>query len=292
MAIAGKVVVVTGAARGMGRAYVEGFLEKGAKVAALDRSWVPTGVSGDRDDAFAKSLDGRDDAIKITCDITDDEQIESAYEQTMAKFGTVDVLINNASLRQIDLFPPTGQVLTLDTKDSDFEKMFAVTFYGSLKMTRAFIRPMLEKRAGNIITISSGGGIPRPDGDGISSTVAGTSREMPYQAAKAATTALFGYLAAENKENGVAINIVNPSSAKTTGFEERAEARAAAAAAGSRSVRPGGQGMNAARPEHIVPIALWLADQDAATGPTGKVFSAIAWNKANGFGDAEFWAAE
>src|SRR5439155_7857844 len=101
MSLEGKVIAVTGAARGMGRAYVEGFLEKGAKVAALDSSWVPTGLSGDRDYSFSRSLDNRDDVIKITCDITDDEQIESALEQTLKKFGTVDVLINNASLRQI-----------------------------------------------------------------------------------------------------------------------------------------------------------------------------------------------
>src|SRR5437867_3111689 len=131
MAIDGKVVVVTGAARGMGRAYVEGFLSKGARVVALDRSWVPTGVSGDRDDAFARELEQRDDALTLTCDITDAEQIQDAYEATLQKFGTVDVLINNASLRQIHLFPPTGAVLTLDTTDSDFQKMFDVALFGT-----------------------------------------------------------------------------------------------------------------------------------------------------------------
>src|SRR5256885_2208358 len=111
MALDGKVVVVTGAARGMGRAYVEGFLSKGA---------------------------------------------------------------------------------------------------------RAFIRPMIDKRSGSVIAVSSGGGIPRPDPDGITSSIAGTSREQPYQSAKAAVTALFGYLAAEVKPHNVAVNIINPASAKTT----------------------------------------------------------------------------
>src|SRR5687767_5125309 len=112
MSVADKVVVVTGAARGMGRAYVQGFLERGAKVAALDLSWKPTGYSGDRDDALTCELQQRDDALPLTCDITDVEQVQSAFDATIAKFGTVDVLINNASLRQIDLFPPTGAVLT------------------------------------------------------------------------------------------------------------------------------------------------------------------------------------
>ena len=286
-----KVVVVTGAARGMGRAYVQGFLEKGAKVAALDRSWVPTGVSGDRDDAFARELQERDDAITLTCDITDSEQIQRAFDATMQRFGTVEVLINNASLRQIDLFPPTGAVLTLDTKDSDFEKMFAVSVFGTLKVTRAFIKPMLEKRSGSIIAVSSGGGIPRPDPDGMTMSLAGTSREQPYQSAKAAVTALFGYLAAEVKPQNVAVNIINPSSAKTTGYEERALARAAIA--GTATARPAGQGGGrSARPEHVVPIALFLAEQDATTGVTGKLFNVMQWNAANGFGGPEVWAAE
>jgi NAD(P)-dependent dehydrogenase (short-subunit alcohol dehydrogenase family) len=288
--VADKVVVVTGAARGMGRAYVQGFLEKGARVAALDRSWVPSGASGDRDDAFARELQRREDALALTCDITDVEHIQSAYEATIEKFGTVDVLINNASLRQIDLFPPTGAVLTLDTEDSDFEKMFAVTVFGTLKVTRAFIRPMLERRSGSIIAVSSGGGIPRPDPEGDTMSVAGTSREQPYQSAKAAVTALFGYLAAEVKPYNVAVNVINPASAKTTGYEERAVARAAAA--GSASARPGGYGTRAAKPEHVVPIALFLAEQEASTGATGKIFSVMRWNAANGFGGPEVWAAE
>jgi len=290
MSLVDKVVVVTGAARGMGRAYVQGFLEKGARVAALDLSWVPTGVSGDRDDAFARELQQRDAALPLTCDITDVEQIQSAYDATIERFGTVDVLINNASLRQIDLFPPTGAVLTLDTRDSDFEKMFAVAVFGTLKLTRAFIRPMLEKRSGSVIAVSSGGGIPRPDPEGGTMSIAGTSREQPYQSAKAAVTALFGYLATEVRLYNVAVNVINPASAKTTGFEERALARAAIA--GTETARPAGYRTGPARPEHVVPIALFLAEQDATTGVSGKIFSVMQWNAANGFGGPDLWAAE
>lgn len=288
MSVKDKVVVITGAARGMGRAYAQGFLEKGAKVAALDRSWVPTGVSGDRDDAFARQLDAREDALKLTCDVTDDEQIRDAYEATLKQFGTVDVLINNASLRQIDLFPPLGSVTTLETTDASFERMFAVSVFGALKVTRAFIHPMLEQRRGSIIAVSSGGGMTVPDPDGITWTIRRPgSREQPYQSAKAALTALFGYLADEVKDRNVAVNILNPTAAKTTGFEERAAARAAASGGGA--ARAGG---GAARPEHVVPLALFLAEQEASTGITGRVFDTMAWNAANGFGGAEAWAAE
>ena len=120
----GKVVAVTGAARGMGRAMVRGFLGKGAKVVAMDLSWDPTGFSGDNDDAFLKELqDRQDDVLVATVDISDAQQVESAYLATMEKFGTVDVLVNNAGLRQRNLFPPTGKVTTLETQDSDWEKI-------------------------------------------------------------------------------------------------------------------------------------------------------------------------
>ena len=53
----GRVVAITGAARGMGRAYARGFLTEGAKVVAMDQSWEPTGFSGDNDDSFLKELE-------------------------------------------------------------------------------------------------------------------------------------------------------------------------------------------------------------------------------------------
>ncbi len=118
----GQVVAVTGAARGMGRAMVRGFLAEGAKVVAMDVSWDPTGFSGDNDDAFLKELqDRQDDVLISTVDISDAQAVEASYQATMDKFGTVDALVNNAGLRQRNLFPPTGKITTLETKDSDWD---------------------------------------------------------------------------------------------------------------------------------------------------------------------------
>ena len=70
MPLQDKVAVITGAARGMGRAYTREFLKEGAKVVALDLSWEPTGFSGDRDNAFLQELQGRpNDVITVTCDL-------------------------------------------------------------------------------------------------------------------------------------------------------------------------------------------------------------------------------
>ena len=142
----GKVVAVTGAARGLGRAMVRGFLAEGAKVVAMDLSWDPSGFSGDKDDAFQKELQGRQDEVLVsTVDISDTQAVENSYMSAMEKFGTVDTLVNNASLRQRNLFPPTGKITTLETEDSDWEKMFGVGVFGTLKVTRRFIQPMIQR---------------------------------------------------------------------------------------------------------------------------------------------------
>ncbi len=282
MSVAGKVVVVTGGARGMGRAYVDGFLGKGAKVVALDMSWKTTGLSADRADEFGSYLQGHDDALTLTCDITDSEQIQEALAETLKRFGAVDVLVNNANLLPSSQFPPTGDIKILDTADSDWEEAFRVSLFGTLKVTRAFIKPMLDQRSGSIIAVSSGGGNTAPVGDGISWTARRPySREMPYQSAKAAVTALFCYLADEVKDQNVAVNVINPTGAVTTGWEEKVR---------GRQVLSGERPRPAARPEHVVPLALYLAEQNPSTA-TGRVFDTIPWNEANGFGGMDVWAA-
>jgi len=281
----GRVVAVTGAARGMGRAMVRGFLAEGAKVVAMDVSWDPTGFSGDNDDAFLRELqDRQDDVLVSTVDISDAQAVEASYQATMDKFGTVDALVNNAGLRQRNLFPPTGKITTLETKDSDWEKMFGVGVFGTLKVTRKFIQPMLERQSGSIISVISGGAMHTAAG-GAYVAQRSSSREMPYQSAKAATLTMMFYLADEVQESNVAVNILIPGNARTTGYDEQNEARRAEGQTGS-SNRPGRFSMT---PEHIVPITLFLAGQDANTGITGKCFDVPTWNLEHGLGGPEAW---
>jgi NAD(P)-dependent dehydrogenase (short-subunit alcohol dehydrogenase family) len=281
----GRVVAVTGAARGMGRAMVRGFLAEGAKVVAMDVSWDPTGFSGDNDDAFLRELhDRQDDVLVSTVDISDAQAVEASYQATMDKYGTVDALVNNAGLRQRNLFPPTGKITTLETKDSDWEKMFGVGVFGTLKVTRKFIQPMLERQSGSIISVISGGAMHTAAG-GAYVAQRSSSREMPYQSAKAATLTMMFYLADEVQESNVSVNILIPGNARTTGYDEQNEARRAEGQTGS-SNRPGRFSMT---PEHIVPITLFLAGQDASTGITGKCFDVPTWNLEHGLGGPEAW---
>ena len=279
----GSVVAITGAARGMGRAYARGFLAEGAKVVAMDQSWEPTGFSSDTDDSFLKELQSRsDDALVVTVDISSEQQIGEAYQATLDKFGTVDVLVNNAGMRQRNLFPPTGRVTTLETKDSDWEKMFAVTVFGTLKVTRYFIQPMLEKAQGSVMSVISSGALHHSHGSAYMA-LRPNSREMPYQSAKSALLCMMFYLADEVKESNVAVNILVPGHVRTTGFDEQNAARRAMDMTGGRP------GTMALKPEHIVPLALFLAKQDAGSGITGKCFDTVTWNIEHGLGGPANW---
>ena len=279
----GRVVAITGAARGMGRAYARGFLAEGAKVIAMDQSWEPTGFSSDTDDSFLKELQGRsDDALVATVDISNEQQVRDAYQAALDKFGTIDVLVNNAGMRQRNLFPPTGRVTTLETKDSDWEKMFAVTVFGTLKVTRYFIQPMLEKQQGSVMSVISSGALHHSHGSAYMA-LRPNSREMPYQSAKSALLCMMFYLADEVKERNVAVNILVPGHVRTTGFDEQNAARRAMDMTGGRP------GTMALKPEHIVPLALFLAKQDAGSGITGKCFDTVTWNIEHGLGGPANW---
>ena len=278
----GRVVAITGAARGMGRAFTRGFLAEGAKVVAMDLSWEPTGFSSDEDDSFRRELESRpDDVIVASVDVTDDAQIDAAFEATVAKWGTVDALMNDAAMRQRILFPPTGRTTTLETTDADWERMFAVNLFGALKVTRRFIKPMLQRKRGSVMSIISSGALHHSDGGAYVALRPG-SREMPYQSTKSALMTMMFYLADEVKDQNVAVNILIPGHTRTTGFDEQnAARREMGLSQGSTST--------ALRADHIVPLALFLARQEASTGVTGRCFDTVTWNREHGLGTERDW---
>jgi 1,1a-dihydroxy-1-hydro-9-fluorenone dehydrogenase len=253
----------------MGAAYVRGFLGEGARVVASDRHW--TGVEAWRDE-----LSANDRTLALDMDLTSDEQIDAAYAATMDKFGTVDVLVNNAGMRQRDLFPPHGRVTTLETSDDDFLRMYNVNVFGTLRVIRRFIRPMIEQKRGSIISVVSSGMLIDSTG-GAYKALRPDSREQPYMSSKAALANMTCYLADEIREHNIAANVVVPGHARTTGFDEQNRARL------ERGARLGPRPMV---PEHIVPIVMYLASQNAST-VTGRIFDVMTWNVEHGLGGFE-----
>lgn len=274
MSLEGKVVLVTGAARGMGREYVRSLIKDGAKVIATDVSWAPSGVSNDDEDFMAEIKDNPN-VLALTMDITLDSHVKAAYRAAMDRFGTVDVIINNGGIRQRDLYPPHGLITILETEVSEWQKMFDTHVFGTLRVIKTFVQPMLEQKRGAIVQVCSGG---------FQSN--GSSREGSYQPAKAAEMVMALYLANELKASNIAVNILQPGGTASTGTEEQD--------AGRREIRARLGGAPATtpsrrwRPEHVVPLAMHLAEQDAS-GTTAEIFNAPRWNQEQELGGFETW---
>jgi NAD(P)-dependent dehydrogenase (short-subunit alcohol dehydrogenase family) len=267
MALDGQVIVITGAARGYGRALLEGLLQEGARVVGMDIAWD--------DDAPTRELRERADALALTADVSDDAALDAALRATLQRFGTVDALVNNAALLQRLVFPsasPPGYAPVLESDVAAWERMLAVNVLGPVKVTRRFIRPMIERHRGSVVMISSG------------SALRGRAGDQPYGATKAAVTNLTSSLAAEVERFNVAVNAVVPATAVTTGYERPRTPRP------TPTVPPAAGNWIPWRPEAMVPLVRHLVQQDAA-GVTGQIIKVVEWNTANGLGGDEVWAA-
>ena len=279
MELKDKVAVVTGAARGMGRSFAAGFLREGARLAAIDLSWQPQGVSNDRDDSWMAELQSRDDVLCLTADISRQEQVEAAFEATIQRWGTVDVLCNNAGLRQRILFPPGLPVTVMQTGNDDFRKMYEVTVFGTLLMTRIYAQPMIEQKRGSIFSVITGGVLMRPDVNGYR-YLRPNSREQPYTSAKAALANIMCYLGDELQPDNVAVNAFAPGHTRTSGFDEQAEGRTKIGCAA---------GPVPYHPDHVQPLAIFLAQQDAKSGNTAKIWDTVSWLIDHGYGPMDRW---
>ncbi len=274
MGVEGKVVLITGAARGMGREYTRGFLKEGARVIATDLTWQPSGASSDDLD-FAAELKDNPNVMTDVMDITLQAHIDRVFERAMDRFGTIDVIVNNAGMRQRDLYPPHGQITVLETDVNDWQRMFDTHVFGTLRVIKRFTEPMLAQRRGSIINVCSG----------MIQNQTGTSREGAYQPAKAALAVMTIYLSTELKPYNIAANVILPGHTRTTGSDEQESMRREMR---EREGHAGGYVPVRVRPDNVVPLALFLAEQDA-DGTTGQIISALQWNQEHELGGIETW---
>ena len=184
----GQCVLITGAAGGLGKALVQVFLQAGANVMALDRD--ARGLDAMQQSIAANHPSQSRSLLTATCDVTSLPSCEAVVTQAIARFGGVDVLINNAGIAHRSAFA--------DTQVEVLHRVMDVNFFGAVHCTHAAIAS-LRKRHGMVIAISSVAG--------FSPLIGRTG----YAASKHALHGFFESLRTEVQDDGVDVLIVCPS---------------------------------------------------------------------------------
>ena len=201
----GKVALVTGASRGIGRAIAERFAREGAKVVCTARTLEdgehPT-LEGSLRSTVAAIEGAGGKALAIACDVSDFDQCERAVTEARAAFGPIDVLVNNAAL--------TYFVPIADFPVAKWQRSFAVNVHGPFYMAKLALADMLPRGSGAIVNISSGAAIGPGRGPYAEALRRGRGGTL-YGAEKAALERFTQGLAAEVYERGVTVACVSPS---------------------------------------------------------------------------------
>jgi NAD(P)-dependent dehydrogenase (short-subunit alcohol dehydrogenase family) len=247
----GKVAIVTGAGGGLGRAHALALAQRGAKVVVNDiGGGGSTGAAGPADLVVEEIQKLGGQALANHCDVTDQGSVLEMVEETIAEWGRVDILINNAGILRDKSF---GKI-----EIGDFTKVVDVHLMGSVNCTKAVWPHMVEQGYGRILMTTSASGIY------------GNFGQSNYGAAKSALVGLMNVLAIEGARKGILVNALAPTAA-TAMTEGLIDPEAAAMLA----------------PDSIPAGALFLVSEKAPTktilGAGAGVFAVARMEESAGF---------
>jgi 3-oxoacyl-[acyl-carrier protein] reductase len=197
--LARRVVLVTGAGQGLGREIGLAFAGEGAHVAFHYHS---SGAGAEEAAAEAGKLTGA--AMAVQADIRSDDDVAGAVEAVEAQLGPIEILVNNAAA--------TGAKPFLDTTPDDWTFQVDVTVTGTLRITQAVARRMVERKAGTIVSLMGDSGRVGESGLSVTATT------------RASTMALTKSLAKELARHGIRANCVSIGLVQTDRFDEHAGA--------------------------------------------------------------------
>lgn len=181
----GKVAIVTGASRGIGRAIAIALATEGAKIAINYAS-----ASTAADEVVSEIIAAGGEAIAIGADVSKSDQVDTLINSAMDKWGRIDVLVNNAGI--------TRDTLLLRMKLEDWQSVIDLNLTGVFLCTKAASKIMLKQRSGRIINIASVAG------------QMGNPGQANYSAAKAGTIGFTKTVAKELATRGITVNAVAP----------------------------------------------------------------------------------
>ena len=238
MRFEGHVVLVTGAAKGIGLRIARAFAREGARVAALD-------IDAPGADALARELvaQGRE-ALALKADVTAAPEVRQAVDAVLGRWGRIDVLVNNAGgfsvIRR-----------TEDIPDDEWEAIFRFNVTSAFLCAKAVLPQMKRQRSGAIVNLSS-----------VAGRAGAVTVTSHYAAAKAALLGFTRHLAREVARDGIRVNAVAPGTVATERF------RALRSPEETRRMAESVPLGRVAEPEEIAEVVLFLAS-DAARYVTG-----------------------
>jgi NAD(P)-dependent dehydrogenase (short-subunit alcohol dehydrogenase family) len=222
-----QVALITGASRGLGRALAVEFAKQGAKLVINSRNASASGLR--ETEAILKTLNAP--VLSVVADVSDRADVERLAGESLAKFGRVDVLVNNASA-----LGPTPMPYLADTPIEEFEHVLQTNLTAPFMLTRALIGQMLARGSGSVINVSSDAG------------AVGYPTWGAYGVSKAGLDHLTRIWAAELEGTGVRINSVDPGDMDT---------------AMKRASEPDGDASQWAKPETVTQVFVYLASKES-----------------------------
>jgi 3-oxoacyl-[acyl-carrier protein] reductase len=180
-----KVAIITGSARGIGRAIAETLARRGCDVVIAD-------INQESAEATAKEIAAATNqkTLAVGVNVSDFASANALVERTLAEFGKVDILVNNAGL--------TRDKLVMRMEEADWDIVIDVNLKGAFNCAKAVVRPMMKQRYGRIVNISSVSG------------QAGQTGQANYSASKAGLIGLTKALARELASRQITVNAVAP----------------------------------------------------------------------------------
>ena len=246
MKLKDMVAIVNGASRGIGAGIARAYGQEGAKVVVAARTEEPhERLPGTIHSVAEEINEAGGEAIAIKCDITQEEEVQHLVDQTLAKYGKIDVVVNNAAVMI------TGRPV-VDTQARHYLLGLRVNLLGPFLLCKYALPSMMERRSGSIINIGSGASESRkPGGTNYASTKAGLERFTIV-------------LAEEVREYNVAVNCLDPGPIKSEAAEMLQP--------------PDHNWSEYSPPKAVAPSAIFLAVQDAKSF-TGRLVHRTEFHK-------------